>query len=177
MDFRMLCATACMCGVMLSVAGTRARAQSLDDATILALFDQANGVDIAMGRLGWQQGRADDVKALARQVAADHEGVQQQGRQLAKKLGLVPTLPSADTGLSDQVKTMTRLSALAPESFDRAYLANEIAFHAGVIEAVKTALIPAARSPELKALLEAVLPAFQHHLDATRAVARKLHLE
>jgi putative membrane protein len=114
---------------------------------------------------------------LARQVAADHEGVQQQGRQLAKKLGLVPTLPSADTGLSDQVKTMTRLRALAPESFDRAYLANEIAFHAGVIEAVKTALIPAARSPELKALLEAVLPAFQHHLYATRAVARKLHLE
>jgi putative membrane protein len=167
----------CLCGVVCGGAGTTARAQSLDDATILALFDQANGVDIAMGRLGWQQGRAEEVKALARQVAADHEGVQQQGRQLAQKLGLVPTLPSADTGLSDQVKTMARLRALAPESFDRFYLANEIAFHASVIEAVKSTLIPAARSAELKALLEAVLPAFQHHLDATRAVAGKLHLE
>ena len=177
MDVKTLRMMVCLCAVVCSGAATAARAQSLDDATILALFDQANGVDIAMGRLGWQQGRADDVKRLARQVAADHEGVQQQGRQLAKKLGLVPTLPSADTGLSDQVKTMARLRALAPESFDRAYLANEMAFHASVIQAVKTTLIPAARSPELKALLEAVLPAFQHHLDATRAVAAKLHLE
>jgi putative membrane protein len=117
------------------------------------------------------------VKQLARQVAADHEGVQQQGRQLARKLGLVPTLPAGDAGLSEQVKTMARLRTLSPESFDRAYLQNEIAFHAAVIDAVKTTLVPATRSPELKALLEAVLPAFQHHLDATKAVARKLRLE
>jgi len=159
------------------LAGSGARAQSLDDATILALFEQANGVDIAMGRLGWQQGRADEVKMLARQVAFDHEGVQQQGRQLARALGLVPTLPAADTGLSEQLRTAAKLRVLPPESFDRAYLANEIAFHANVIDAVKTILLPAARSPELKALLAAVLPAFQHHLDATRAVASKLHLE
>jgi putative membrane protein len=167
----------CLLSGLSGEATTVVRAQSLDDATILALFDQANGVDIVMGRLGWQRGRADEVRALGRQVAADHEGVQQQGRQLARKLGLVPTLPAGDTGLSDQAKTMLRLRTLPAESFDRAYLANEIAFHAGVVDAVKTTLIPAARSPELRALLEAVLPAFQHHLDATRVVAAKLHLD
>ena len=169
-------AMVCLCSVLCGPAPA-VRAQTLDDATILALFDQANGVDIVMGRLGWQRGHADEVKALARQVAADHEGVQQQGRQLARKLGLVPTLPAGDMGLSDQAKTLIRLRTLPAESFDRAYLANEIAFHAGVIDAVKTTLIPAARSAELRALLEAVLPAFQHHLDATRAVAAKLHLD
>jgi putative membrane protein len=177
MRLRTLWVTMGLCGMVWSLAGATAQAQALDDATILALFDQANGVDIAMGRLGWQQGRADDVKQLARHVAADHEGAQQQGRQLAQKLGLVPTLPAADAGLSEQVKTMGRLRALSPESFDRAYLQNEIAFHAAVIDALKTTLVPAARTPELKALLEAMLPAFQHHLDATKAVARKLHLE
>ena len=176
MRLRTLCVTVCVCGVLYGQAAA-ACAQSLDDATILALFDQANGVDVAMGRLGWQRGVADDVKALARQVAADHEGVQQQGRQLARKLGLVPTLPAGDMGLSDQVKTTVRLRTLAADKFDRAYLANEIAFHAAVINAMKTTLIPAARSPELRGLLEAVLPAFQHHLDATRAVASKLHLD
>lgn len=169
--------TIALCGSLWSLTGATARAQALDDATILALFDQANGVDIAMGRLGSQQGRAEEVKQLARQVAADHEGVQQQGRQLARKLALVPTLPAGDAGLSDQVTTMARLRAVSPEAFDRAYLQNEIAFHSAVIDAVKTTLVPAARSPELKALLEAVLPAFQHHLDATRAVVRKLRLE
>ncbi|MBI3452780.1 MAG: hypothetical protein HY057_08150, partial [Rhodospirillales bacterium] len=50
------------------VAGSPAVAQStkLDDATVFAIFDQANMVDITTGRLGAKMGHSEDVRAHGR---------------------------------------------------------------------------------------------------------------
>ena len=65
-------------------------AAALDDATILARFDQANAADIVTGRLGAKYGASAEVRALATMVVTDHVAVQQMGRDLAKKLKLIP---------------------------------------------------------------------------------------
>ena len=49
------------------------------------------------------------------------------------------------------------------DAFDRAYLANEIAFHRTVNGALGTVLIPGAHNGELKSLLETGLTLFQEH--------------
>lgn len=149
----------------------------LDDATILAIFDQANSVDIYTGRLGAKNGYTEEVRALGRMVATDHVAVQQMGRDLAKKLNIVPTPPDDDTSVADQAKTVSSLQSVTGLEFDRAYLRHEIAFHQSVIDAIKKTLLPAIKNNELANLFKKVLPGFEHHLVATKAVAAKISLD
>lgn len=149
----------------------------LDDATILAIFDQANSVDIFTGRLGAKYGNSEDVRALGRMVATDHVAVQQMGRDLAKKLDIIPTPPDNDTSVSDHAKTVSLLQSKTGADFDKAYLRHEIAFHQSVINAIKGTLLPAIKNGELRNLLKNVLPGFEHHLAATKAVAVKMGVE
>lgn len=102
-----------------------ARAQPrLDDATILAIFDQANTTDIIIGRVGAKRGSAEEVRALGRMVVTDHVAVQQMGRDLAKKLGVFPMLPDHDTGIEDAAKTIGLMQSKTGADFDRAYLSH-----------------------------------------------------
>ena len=151
-----------------------AEGQRLDDATILAIFDQANSEDIHTGRLGAKYGASKEVRALGRMVATDHVSVQQMGRDLATKLNIIPTPPDGDTSIMTQAKAISELQSKRGADFDKAYLLHEIAFHQSVIDAIKGTLLPAISNPELKALFLNVLPGFEHHLAETKAAAKKL---
>jgi putative membrane protein len=164
--------TLTLAGLLLGQSGMAAG--KLDDATILAIFDQANAADIYTGRLGAKYGQAAEVRALGRMVATDHVAVQQLGRDLASKLGIVPTPPDNDTSVVDHAKAVAQLQSKSAAEFDAAYLRYEIGYHQAVIDAVKGTLLPAIANPELKALVGKVLPGFEHHLAATKAAAVKL---
>lgn len=148
--------------------------EQLDDATIFAIFDQANSADIWTGRLGVKYGHSDEVRALGKMVVSDHEAVQQMGRDLAKKLEIIPTPPMGDTSAEDLAKTVALLQSKSGPEFDQAYLRHEIAFHQSVIDAMKQTLLPAVRNEEFKELIKKVLPGFEHHLAATKIAANKL---
>jgi putative membrane protein len=147
---------------------------SLDDATILAVFDQANEADILTGRLGAKYGSSEDVRALGRMVASDHVAVQRMARDLSKKLNIVPTPPDNDASVSDYARAVSSLQSKRGAAFDRAYLQHEVAFHQSVVEAIKGTLLPAVRNDEIRKLLNSVLPGFESHLAATKAAARKM---
>jgi len=166
--------TACLAGLLVLWTGGTHASGTLDDATVLAIFDQANEADILTGRLGAKYGSSEEVRALGRMVATDHVAVQQMGRDLARKLGIVPTPPDNDTSLSDAAKTMAILQAKRGADFDRAYLQHEVAFHQSVVDAVKATLLPAVKNGEIRNLLNSVLPGLERHLAATRAVATKM---
>ena len=94
---------------------------------------------------------------------------------LAETCKVVPTLPTErNAAASDHARTLGRLQALKGPEFDKAYAEHEVAFHRAAIEAVKTALLPAAQCAALKAHFTEVLPAFAHHLQQTEAVAAKV---
>ena len=149
----------------------------LDDATILGIFDQANAVDIYIGRMGVKYGASKDVRDLGTMVATDHIAVQQMGRELAKKLDIIPMAPDNDTSVADQAKTVGLLQSKSGAEFDKAYLRHEIAFHQSVIDAIKGSLLPAVHNAEIKELINKVLPGFEHHLAETKAVAKKFGIE
>lgn len=158
-------------------AATMARAQSpapaLDDPTIVAIFDAANTADIETAGLAVRKGSHEDVRALAQAFVEAHKQVRQQGRDLAKKLGVTPTPPKDDAGARDLAAAMQRLRGLSGAEFDRAFLAHEVAFHRSVIDAVTQTLLPAIQNPELKAFVQNVAPAFQGHLAMAEQLARK----
>lgn len=147
---------------------------ALDDATIVAIFDEANTADIETGDLAAKRGSNKDVRALGKQFAHDHTAVRQQGRDLAKKLGVKPTAPKPDQGAESAAAALKELKSKHGADFDKAYLAHEVAFHQQVIDAINNTLLPAIQNAELKAFVQKVVPAFEGHLAAAKNLQQKL---
>jgi putative membrane protein len=154
---------------------TPASAQAtLDDPTIVAIFDAANTYDVETGQLALQKSHTKAVRDLAQQFVNDHNAVRQQGRDLAKKLGVTPT-PPKEFALSDaHVKAKKELEGKSGSAFDKAYIDHEVAFHQAVLDAVKGTLLPAIKNAELKAFVEKVGPAFAGHLEAAKQLQKQL---
>ena len=70
---------------------------------------------------------------------------------------------------------MNELSGKRGAAFDRAYAANELAYHEAVNAAVSQTLIPNTRNPELKALLETAVPLFLAHEEHARQMNRAVN--
>jgi putative membrane protein len=154
----------------------KAAPQAMNDATIVAIFDAANTFDIETGTLGSQKGSSKEVKAVGASLVRDHSAVRQQGRDLAKKLGVTPTPPAVNPFAAQHAKAMSELKAAKGPAFDRAFLDHEIAYHQAVIDAVTKTLLPAIQNAELKAFVEKVAPAFQAHLDMCKAARAQLKM-
>jgi putative membrane protein len=141
-----------------------APAPALNDATIVAIFDNANTADIETGKLAAQRGWTEEVRQFGAMLARDHEMVRQQGRDLAEKLGVTPTPPSGDQSAQELAAVIRRLSGLRGTEFDQAFLQREVQFHKDAVAAIETTLLPAIHNAELRALVVKVTPAFQAHL-------------
>jgi putative membrane protein len=163
--------TSLVVGVPLLFAGP---GPTLDDPTIVAIFDAANTADIQTGALAAKQGASQEVRDFGAMLVRDHTQVRQQGRDLAKKLGVTPTPPADDEGAKTHAEAMAHLGSLHGAEFDQAFLQHEAKFHKDVISAVQTTLLPAIQNPELKALVEKVAPAFQAHMLIAEKLERQL---
>lgn len=162
-------------GLAIAVPVSAMQAQDgPDDPTIVAIFDAANTVDIETGQLAAGKGSTEAVREFGMMLVRDHRAVRQQGRDLASKLGVTPTPPRDDSAARDHAATMERLRGLSGTAFDRAFLEHEVAFHAAVIEAVKTTLLPAIDNAELRALVEKVAPAFVAHQKAAESLLARM---
>ena len=150
-----------------------AQAAKLDDPTIIAIFDAANTSDIETGTLAEKKGTTKEVRDFGAMLARDHSAVRQQGRDLAKKLGVHPTPPKDFAMAKDHAAALHTLHSTSGKAFDRAFLEHEVAFHKAVIDAVTTTLLPALKNEEARALVTKVAPAFQAHMAAAQNLLDK----
>jgi putative membrane protein len=141
---------------------------ALDDATIVAIFDAANTWDIETGALAEKKGTTKEIRDFGAMLVHDHTMVRQQGRDLAKKLGVHPTPPKDFAMAKDHETAMAMLRAAKGAEFDRAFLQHEVAYHKAVIDAVSTTLLPATQNQELKDLETRIAPAFEAHMMAAQ---------
>jgi putative membrane protein len=146
---------------------------ALDDAAIASIFDLANTADIEMGDLAAKMGHSREVRDMGKNFAAAHTGVRQQGRDLAKQLGLTLMPPMDGQMAKDHMAALTRLKGLKGAAFDKAYVDHEVAYHQAVIDAVTKTLLPATKNAELKGLIESVAPAFVAHLEGAKSLQKK----
>src|SRR5579885_133734 len=131
-------------------------AAKLDDPTIVAVFDAANTWDIQTGQLAEKKGSSKEVRDFGHMIARDHANVRQQGRDLAKKLGVTPTPPKDFAMAKDHEAAMKKLESLKGKEFDKAFLEHEVAYHKAVIDAVNTTLMPALQNADVKQLVTTV---------------------
>jgi putative membrane protein len=160
--------------VAIAPLSAQNKSGKLDDPTIVAIFDAANTWDIQTGELAAKKGSTKEIRDFGAMLARDHKNVRQQGRDLAKKLGVTPTPPKDFAMAKDHDAAMKKLESLKGKEFDTAFLEHEVGYHKAVIDAVTTTLLPALQNAEVKDLVVKVAPAFKAHEDAAQNILNKL---
>ena len=151
-----------------------AQPAALSDANIVALLDEANMADSALGAYAVTKATSPDVKSFAKLMMGEHHALRAQGQQLAKRLGVTPQMPADDPLKPAADAEMTALKAAAKGAdFDRTYIEHEIGIHKAVLDLAGKAH-DAAQNEELKKLIEQAGPVIQKHLDHAEQIQKKL---
>lgn len=145
------------------------------DPQIAHIAYTAGSIDIETAKLALEKSQNADVIAFANDMVRDHEAVNEQALALVQKLGVTPedndTSKSLVAGAEEK---RASLAALEGAEFDKAYAANEVAYHQTVNGALEATLIPSASNAELKDLLETGLKLFQGHQQHAEQLAAAL---
>ncbi len=134
------------------------------DPQIAHIAYSADNIDITAAKQALARSHNKTVRAFASEMVRDHSAVNDQALALVKKLHVAPEANPTSTALGKQAAaTLRDLSRLHGRSFDRAYAANEVAYHKTVNSALADTLIPSATNGELKSLLQTGLKLFREH--------------
>ena len=145
------------------------------DPQIAHIAYTAGQIDIEAGQLALKVSQNKDVRAFAESMVKDHTNVNNLALALCKKLNVTPEDNPTSQALSKQAATkLAELKKLSGAAFDKAYMANEVAYHKTVNEAVEKTLIPSSSNAELKSLLQTGLKIFQGHQKHAESTAAAL---
>jgi len=166
-------ATAAMAATLAMLAAGPVAA--LDDAQIAHIAYTADSVDIAWAQLALQKTTNPKVRQFARDMVRDQTALNTLALVLFQKLSLTPA-PNGTSASLDRSADAKRkqYASLTGPAFDRTYVQNEIAYHKTVNSALRSRLIPDAKNPELKLLLQAGLQKFEEHQTEGELLATQL---
>ena len=156
------------------MAGASVAADAPTDPQIAHIAYTAGQIDIAAAEQAIRKSTNQDIVDFANLMAADHKAVNDQALALVEKLGVTPEDNPTSQALSQAAADkLAELDQLDGAAFDKAYIDNEVAYHAAVNEALSALLIPSAQNAELRALLDTGLTLFTEHQHHAEMVAAK----
>jgi len=171
MFIRLTAAAAALC----LLTGVASAQQKLTDPEIAHIAYTADQIDIAAAKQALKKSKNKEVRAFAEDMVRDHSAVNKQALALVKKLKVKPKDNATSRALAKQAKAKrAELAKLKGAAFDKAYVANEVAYHKTVDNALETQLIPSSNNAELKSLLQTGLKIFQGHEQHAEHVASEL---
>jgi len=161
--------------LLLAPGMALAQAQKPNDAQIAHIAYTAGVLDIAAAKQALSKSSNAEVKDFANQMVRDHQAVNDKALALVKKLNVTPQDNATSQSLSSAAEAkQAELGKFSGAAFDRAYVANEVAYHRTVNGALKGTLIPNAQNAELKSLLETGLTLFTAHQEHAEHLAQTL---
>jgi putative membrane protein len=173
MHVRFNAAIAALC--LLSSAALAQGAAKPTDPQIAHIAYTAGELDITAAKQALSKSKNKDVLAFAQDMVRDHEAVNKQALDLVKKLNVTPEDNDTSRALSKAAaQKQAELATLSGAAYDKAYIANEVAYHKTVNGALESLLIPSANNAELKSLLQTGLKIFQGHEQHAEHAAAEL---
>jgi putative membrane protein len=159
----------------MAVAGAAIAADGPNDAQIAHIAYTAGNIDVAAGKQALAKSHNKAVREFASEMVRDHAAVNDKALALVKELKVTPEDNATSKALTKGAEEeMKKLAALNGAAFDKAYVANEIAYHKTVNSALKSTLIPSADNAKLKSLLETGLTLFTEHQHHAEHLATEL---
>jgi putative membrane protein len=150
-------------------------AVALGDAQIAHIAYTADSVDIAWAQLAMQKTANPKVRQFAEDMVRDQTALNSQALALFQRLNLTPAPNGTSASLDRSADAKRRqYASLTGSAFDRTYVQNEIAYHKTINSALRSHLIPGAKSPELKSLLQVGLQKFEQHQAQAEQLASQL---
>jgi putative membrane protein len=142
------------------------------DPQIAHIAYTAGQLDIDAAKQALEKSKNKEVRDFAQDMVRDHTEVNKQALALVTKLNVKPEDNDTSRALTKQAAAKRdELAKLNGAAFDKAYVANEVAYHKTVNGALESALIPSANNSELKTLLQTGLKIFQGHQQHAEHVA------
>lgn len=167
--------TAILAAACLLTAPALAQGAKPTDPQIAHIAYTAGQLDIDAGKQALAKSKNKEVRAFAEDMVRDHTAVNKQALDLVKKLKVTPEDNDTSRALSKAAAAKkAELAKLDGAAFDKAYVANEVAYHKTVNGALESMLIPSATNTELKSLLQTGLKIFQGHQQHAEHVAASL---
>jgi putative membrane protein len=174
--FRTITLSAAAALMSLSGAALAHDGPHVTDPQIAHIAYTAGQLDVTAGQQALAKSKNAAVRAFAEEMVRDHAAVNDKALALVKKLGVTPEANDTSAALTKQAgDTSAKLDKMSGAEFDKAYVANEVAYHKAVNTALKDMLIPNAKNAELKALLETGLVLFTEHQKHAEHLAAELH--
>jgi putative membrane protein len=154
-------------------ASTSAKPEPLSDAIIVAKESAGDTAEVVIAQYAGAHTADPSVKSFAKMLIGDHSKGKREVDSLTRKLSIVPQRPSDDTTSAEIAHTINYLATLKGRDLDTAFVNHEVQHHQTDIADAQKA-VAAAQNPDVKALIEKSIPELQKHLDAARAIQRKL---
>jgi len=161
---------------LVAALGTGAwAADAPTDPQIAHIAYTAGQIDITAAEQALKKSKNTDVISFAQEMERDHKAVNDEALALVKKLGVTPEdNPTSQTLNKNATAELATLDKLSGAAFDKAYVANEVAYHKAVNGALSGLLIPSAKNAELKDLLQQGLTLFTEHQHHAEMLAAEL---
>jgi len=167
--------SAALAAVSLLATPVLAQGAKPTDPQIAHIAYTAGVIDVTAAKQAIEKSKNKEVIAFAKDMVRDHEAVNVQALALVKKLKVTPEDNDTSRSLAKQAaEKQKELAKLKGAAYDKAYVANEVAYHKAVNGALQTLLIPSASNAELKSLLQTGVKIFQGHLQHAEHVAAEL---
>lgn len=159
----------------LTFSTTAIAADAPTDPQIAHIAYTAGVIDIKAAKQALKRSHNKAIRSFAEEMVRDHTAVNDKALALVKKLHVTPEAnPTSASLTKDADAELARLGHLSGAKFDRGYIENEVAYHKTVNGALQSTLIPSAKNPELKSLLETGLALFREHQAHAEQTAKAL---
>jgi putative membrane protein len=136
----------------------------LNDLQIAHAACTADLIDIRYAHLALAISKDETVRAFAETMIRDHTAVNDKALALLTELGLTPEDNFLSQALNEGAdKIVADLVKLDGADFDRAYAANELAYHEAVNAIVDNDFIPNIENPDVLALFGQASGIFHMH--------------
>ena len=156
--------TALLAMAVLPVSAAQTKATSTDVHFVDKAAD-ANMTEIQLAKIALDNGQKQDVKDFANRMIADHGKADDELRPIAHEINV--TLPEKVS--AEHQQTISKLSKLKGEEFDKAYSSAMVNDHKKVVAMFEKAEKDV-QGADLKKYAEQTLPTLKEHLE----VAEKL---
>lgn len=145
--------------------------KKLSDAEITHILNETNKGEIDIAKLAKKKATNDEVKNFAEMMITEHSTNNKNSMQLVRKLNLRPVNNEKSKEIEQEgEKVLSKLKEIEGKDFDLAYINAQVNRHQQVLDNLENSLIPAARNPEIKALLDRTKSSAADHLEYAKKI-------
>ena len=145
------------------------------ETDVAGIVATANEGEIQQGNAASARATSADVVAFAQMMVADHTAALNNAREVFTRSNITPGENDTTRTLrANSQLTVTNLATYSGTAFDRTYMQTQVDLHQWLLTTLDTALIPSARTPELRTLLTTQRASVAAHLERARQIVGNL---